>query len=65
MIDIRGLSYIVTQIDALEKWRRYAEDVLGMMAIDAPDGSLHIAYTYFRQAIKYVRVTPEWVKESA
>lgn len=42
MIDIRGLSYIVTQIDDLEKWRRYAEDVLGMMAIDAPDGSLHI-----------------------
>jgi predicted neuraminidase len=28
------------------------------------DGALHIAYTYFRQAIKYVRVTPEWVKES-
>ena len=27
------------------------------------DGSLHIAYTYFRQAIKYVRVSPEWVKE--
>lgn len=28
------------------------------------DGTLHIAYTYFRQAIKYVRVSPEWVKES-
>jgi len=28
------------------------------------DGALHIAYTYFRQAIKYVRVSPEWVKES-
>jgi len=42
MIDIRGLSYIVTQIDDLEKWRRYAEDVLGMMAIDAPDGTLRI-----------------------
>ncbi|WP_297197752.1 exo-alpha-sialidase [uncultured Pluralibacter sp.] len=26
------------------------------------DGELHIAYTYFRQAIKYVRVTPAWVK---
>lgn len=26
-------------------------------------GTLHIAYTYFRQAIKYARVTPEWVKE--
>ncbi|SCC24246.1 Predicted neuraminidase (sialidase) [Kosakonia oryzendophytica] len=27
------------------------------------DGNLHIAYTYFRQAIKYVRVSPTWVKE--
>jgi predicted neuraminidase len=26
------------------------------------EGNIHIAYTYFRQAIKYVRVTPEWVK---
>lgn len=25
-----------------------------------PDGMLHIAYTYFRRAIKYVRVKPEW-----
>ncbi|WP_369045836.1 sialidase family protein [Sinomonas sp. P10A9] len=24
------------------------------------DGELHIAYTYFRQAIKYVKVSPEW-----
>jgi len=28
------------------------------------DGQLHIAYTYFRQAIKYVRITPEWLQES-
>ncbi|MFJ2618341.1 exo-alpha-sialidase [Glutamicibacter sp. NPDC087344] len=27
------------------------------------DGSLHLAYTYFRQAIKYVRVDPAWVAE--
>lgn len=25
------------------------------------DGQLQLAYTYFRQAIKYVRVSPEWV----
>ncbi|MGT2462574.1 hypothetical protein [Sinomonas atrocyanea] len=25
-----------------------------------PDGELNIAYTYFRQAIKYVSVSPEW-----
>lgn len=29
-----------------------------------PDGMLHIAYTYFRQAIKYVRISADWVKES-
>jgi predicted neuraminidase len=28
----------------------------------APDGTLHIAFTYFRQAIKYVRVSEEWVR---
>ena len=26
------------------------------------DGTLHIAYTYWRQKIKYVRVTEDWVK---
>jgi predicted neuraminidase len=29
----------------------------------SPDGALNIAYTYFRQAIKYVRVAPEWAYE--
>lgn len=28
------------------------------------DGDLHIAYTWYRQAIKYVRVSSEWVKET-
>jgi predicted neuraminidase len=27
------------------------------------DGSLVIAFTYFRQAIKFVRVAPEWVEQ--
>jgi predicted neuraminidase len=27
-----------------------------------PDGALHIAFTYFRQAIKYVRVPEDWVQ---
>lgn len=27
---------------------------------EGEDGRLHIAYTYFRQAIKYVRVDPDW-----
>lgn len=26
------------------------------------DGALHVSYTYFRQAIKYVRVSEAWVK---
>ncbi|MDQ0679623.1 putative neuraminidase [Arthrobacter pascens] len=28
-----------------------------------PDGALNIAYTYFRQAIKFVRVGPQWAYE--
>jgi predicted neuraminidase len=30
-----------------------------------PDGGLNIAYTYFRQAIKYVRVDPDWAYQGA
>ena len=26
------------------------------------DGVLHLAYTYFRQTIKYVRVSPDWTQ---
>ncbi|MEV8286338.1 sialidase family protein [Streptomyces niveus] len=28
--------------------------------LQGADGTLHIAYTYWRQAIKYVRVAPDW-----
>jgi predicted neuraminidase len=28
--------------------------------VQSPDGALHIAYTYFRQVIKYVQVTEAW-----
>ncbi len=28
--------------------------------LEAPDGTLHIAYTYHRRAIKYVRLAPGW-----
>jgi len=27
-------------------------------------GTLHIAYTFYRQAIKYVRLSPAWIKEA-
>ncbi len=30
--------------------------------VQTPDGALHVAFTYFRQAIKYVRLTEDWVR---
>ena len=30
-----------------------------------PDGALHLAYTVFRQHIRYARIMPDWVKASA
>ncbi len=33
--------------------------------LQTPDSALHIAFTYFRQAIKYVRVSPDWVNAGA
>ena len=42
MIDIRGLAYFVTEIELLEQWQRYAEDVLGMMTAPAPGGGLYV-----------------------
>ena len=29
--------------------------------MQTPDGALHIAYTYWRQAINYVRVSEAWI----
>ena len=29
------------------------------------DGALHLAYTYWRQAIKYVRIDPSWIRNAA
>ncbi|NBA93726.1 VOC family protein [Pseudomonas sp. R5(2019)] len=42
MTDIRALSYCVAQIDNLDRWQRYAEDVLGMMTQPAPGGGLYV-----------------------
>lgn len=41
-MDIRALGYFVAQTTDLEKWRSYAENVLGMMATEAPNGGLYI-----------------------
>lgn len=42
MSEIRSLSYFVAQARSLESWRRYAEDVLGMMTSEGPSGELYI-----------------------
>ena len=42
MMEIRGLSYFVAQIENLSQWQRYAEDVLGMMVVPAPGGGLYV-----------------------
>lgn len=33
--------------------------------LEGPDGTLHLAYTYHRRAIKYVRLAPGWDKAEA
>jgi predicted neuraminidase len=33
--------------------------------VQGPDGRLHVAYTVYRQAIKYVSVSEDWVKDTA
>ncbi|MFK4769143.1 exo-alpha-sialidase [Rhizobium sp. ZW T2_16] len=33
--------------------------------LEGSDGSLHIAYTYYRRAIKYVRLAPGWANASS
>ncbi|NLD01499.1 MAG: biphenyl 2,3-dioxygenase [Gammaproteobacteria bacterium] len=42
MSTVQSLSYIVTQVQDLESWRHYAEEVLGMMTTTEADGSLRI-----------------------
>lgn len=42
MIKIRGLSYLVAQVQNLSEWQRYAEDVLGMQVNPAPGGGLYV-----------------------
>ncbi|PSL09070.1 3,4-dihydroxy-9,10-secoandrosta-1,3,5(10)-triene-9,17-dione 4,5-dioxygenase [Marinobacterium halophilum] len=42
MIDIRELGYFVAQAESLKGWQDYAEQVLGMMTADAPEGGLYV-----------------------
>jgi 3,4-dihydroxy-9,10-secoandrosta-1,3,5(10)-triene-9,17-dione 4,5-dioxygenase len=42
MIDVRALGYVVVEATRVDAWRRYAQDRLGMQALDAPDGALYL-----------------------
>jgi 3,4-dihydroxy-9,10-secoandrosta-1,3,5(10)-triene-9,17-dione 4,5-dioxygenase len=42
MMDIRGLAYVVAETTDLNRWKTYAEGVLGMMTAPSPDGGLHV-----------------------
>lgn len=42
MIDIRELGYFVAQAESLKEWQDYAENVLGMMTTEAPEGGLYV-----------------------
>lgn len=39
-LPIFGLGYVIVRSSALEEWREFAEEVLGMMAVTADDGTL-------------------------
>ncbi len=32
--------------------------------IETADGQIHVAFTYFRQAIKHVRLSPDWIERA-
>jgi predicted neuraminidase len=53
-----GDGYCMTNNSQLQLNREFSYPSIKQTA----DGALHIAYTYFRQKIKYVRVTEGWVK---
>ena len=42
MIDVRALGYVVVEAIRVDAWRRYAQDMLDMQALDAPDGALYL-----------------------
>lgn len=42
MMNLSGLAYVVAQSTDMARWKSYAEEVLGMMTADAPDGGLYL-----------------------
>ena len=53
-----GDGYCMTNNSEKQLNREYSYPSIKQTA----DGTIHIAYTYFRQKIKYVQVTEDWVK---
>lgn len=42
MMNISGMAYVVAETTDMSKWKRYAEEVLGMMTAPSPDGGLYV-----------------------
>lgn len=55
MIRIEQLAYIVAETTDVEHWRRFGEDVVGMVASDAPDGGLYLKMDERRFRIAVMR----------
>lgn len=55
MIRIEQLAYIVAETTDVERWRRFAEDVVGASASDAPDGGLYLKMDERRYRIAIAR----------
>jgi len=53
-----GDGYCMTNNSAAQRNREYSYPSI----VQTPDGALHIAFTHFRQRIKYVRVEASWVR---
>jgi predicted neuraminidase len=53
-----GDGYCMTNNSQMQLNREFSYPSIKQTA----DGNLHISYTYFRQKIKYVQVTEDWVK---
>lgn len=55
MIRIEQLAYMVAASTDIESWRRFAEDVVGLCARDAPDGGLYLKLDERRYRLLIVR----------
>lgn len=53
-----GDGYCMTNNSADQRNREYSYPSI----VQSQDGALHIAFTWFRQKIKYVRVDEAWVR---